>query len=520
MKTIWSAAVVLLGWCALAQAEDMPHRGGTLVYGVVGDPDTYDCHRTVSSISLQRILPHYSTLLKIDAAHYPDVVGDVAQSWQVSADGLTYTFKLHPNVLFHDGTPLTSADVKATYERLRNPQGGAISIRQSHFADIDAIETPDPQTVVFRLKQINGAMPLIFASPYNCLYSAARLAQDPKYPETNVMGTGPFKFVSYARGAEWRGERFDKYFVTGKPYLDGFVAHTVAGPALATALSGGQIMTEFRGLTPEQRDAVMAGREGKLRVVEVPWAGAFMLAFNAKRKPFDDARVRRALSLAIDRWTGSKALDRQMQLTQVGGFQRAGSPFGLSLDALAQKPGFSHDIAASRAEAKRLLAEAGVSNLTFTLLNRPTYTPVGVFLIDQWRQIGVTVEQQFPEAPVYFQRQGKADFDVMFDVMPDIVDDPYLQLSMFPSRSHNNANTAYYDDAKVDELYNAQVRTNDPAQRKKLFRELEDYMFQQSYYAMGYWGRRIIIMAKEVEGFVPTPAPGVGMQLADVWLKR
>ena len=113
-------------------------------------------------------------------------------------------------------------------------------------------------------------------------------------------------------------------------------------------------------------------RKGKSRVVDVPWAGAFMLAFNAKQKPFDDARVRRALSLAIDRWTGSKVLDRQMQLTQIGGFQRVGSPFGLSLEELAKRPGFSHEVEASRADARKLLAEAGVANLKFTLLNRPT----------------------------------------------------------------------------------------------------------------------------------------------------
>jgi peptide/nickel transport system substrate-binding protein len=265
-------------------------------------------------------LPHYSTLLKIDPQNYPHVTGDAAQSWQVSADNLTYTFRLHSGILFHDGTPLTFADVKATYERLRNPQGGAVSIRQSHFSDIDEIETPDPETVVVMLKQPNAAMLSIFASPYNCLYSAARLARDPRFPESNVLGSGPFKFVSYSRGGEWKGERFDRYFVAGKPYLDGFIAYPVAGAALTTTLGGGRIMTEFRGLTPEQSDVVMSMRDGKSHAIAVPWAGGLMLAFNTKQKPFDDVRVRRALSLAIDRWTGSKLLDRQMLFTQVGGF--------------------------------------------------------------------------------------------------------------------------------------------------------------------------------------------------------
>src|SRR5262249_46158789 len=98
-----------------AVAESLPSRGGMLTFAVDAQPPNSDCHANFSFVFIHPIIPHYSTLLKFDTASYPQVVGDVAESWSVSADRLTYTFKLRQNVLFHDGSRLTSADVKASY---------------------------------------------------------------------------------------------------------------------------------------------------------------------------------------------------------------------------------------------------------------------------------------------------------------------------------------------------------------------------------------------------------------------
>ena len=148
--------------------------------------------------------------------------GDLAQSWTVAPDLMTYTFKLHPGVKFHDGTPLTSADVKATYDRLRNPPPGVVSTRKATFGDIGTIETPDANTVVFKMKAVNAAMIEHFASPWNCIYAAKDLAADPNAPKTKINGTGPFTFVEHVKGSHVSGKRNDNYFKKGLPYLDGF----------------------------------------------------------------------------------------------------------------------------------------------------------------------------------------------------------------------------------------------------------------------------------------------------------
>ncbi len=181
-------------WAAPAAAQaaaDTPRRGGTLTYAVGAEPPSYDCHAVSTFAVLHRVSPHYSTLLRFRPGGYPELEGDAAESWTVSPDSLTYTFRLRPDIVFHDGTPFTSEDVRATYERLRNPPQGITSVRKPSFGKIAAIETPDPRTVVFRMREVDASVVTgVFASPWNCLYSAARLAQDPNFPARNVMGTG------------------------------------------------------------------------------------------------------------------------------------------------------------------------------------------------------------------------------------------------------------------------------------------------------------------------------------------
>ncbi len=92
---------------------------------------SYDCHSWTTFTAMQPLAPHYSTLLKFDTPNYPQVTGDLAASWEVAPDGLTYTFRLKPDITFHDGSPLTATDVKASYDRLRAPPPGVISVRQA-----------------------------------------------------------------------------------------------------------------------------------------------------------------------------------------------------------------------------------------------------------------------------------------------------------------------------------------------------------------------------------------------------
>ncbi|MEJ0075300.1 MAG: ABC transporter substrate-binding protein [Alphaproteobacteria bacterium] len=516
---------VLLAACAFAaaaSAQEQPVRGDTLVFGInSGDPPTYDCHQSVLFPIIHLLTPHYSNLLKIDTEHYPKIVGDLAESWTVSPDAKTYTFKLHVNVKFHDGSPFSSEDIKATYDRIRNPPQGVVSVRRGLVADIDTIETPDPLTVVFNLKEGNRALVYAFANPFNCVYSAAKLKENPLYPVRNVMGTGPFRFVEHVGGSHWVGERFKDYFKPGLPYLDGFRAQFTQGPALINALQGGQVMADFRSVTTADRDRLTAALGDKITVHESPWLNVLLVTFNTRKPPFNDARVRRALSLAIDRWRASEVLPRSSIMRYVGAYLRPGSEFAAREEDLVKMPGFGKDIEASRKEARRLLAEAGVPNLKVRLINRTIsnlFTPAGIYVIDQWRQIGVETEHVQANDTLYNNSMNEGTFDVALDFQGDSVDEPTYQLARHLSVDLSS-NRGKYTDRAIDELFDRQKDLTDPKERYAAVRAFEQRMLDEAYTVPLLWWQRIVVMRSNVKGWYMTPSHLIGQDLETVWLK-
>lgn len=518
-----SAALAALALAPLHGQAQTPKRGGILTFAVGAEPPNYDCHANTSFAFIHPVRPHYSTLLKFDPVHYPKIIGDLATSWTVSKDGLTYAFKLRHNVKFHDGTPLTSEDVRASYERIRNPQGGARSIRKAAYEDIASIETPDRYTVTFKLTKPNASMLANFASPWDCIYSAAKLKQDPRWPERHILGTGPFTFVEHVAGSHWVGKRFDGYYEKGKPYLDGYKAVFIKGAPMVNALAAGQVMTEFRGQTPADEERLVKTLGDKAVVQESPWVCNLVVSFNTHKKPFDDVRVRRALSLAIDRWGGSEALSKVTMVKPVGGLLRPGYELAASPQELEKMPGFSHDIARSRAEAQRLLKEAGQENLSFKLTNRNVanpYTPLGVFLIDQWRRIGINVQHEQLETKLYLAAQTEGRYDAALDFNCDFMDEPNLQLLKFLSADKSPINYSGYIDRKVDYLYEKQSGELDKKQRYATLRELERYVLDQAYIIPTLWWHRIIVQNKALKGWQITPSHYLNQDLADVWLDQ
>jgi peptide/nickel transport system substrate-binding protein len=516
------AASMLAGGSAIAQT---PQPGGLLKFAVGAEPPNYDCHAQSSFAFIHPVRPHYSTLLEFDTAKYPAIRGDLAESWTVAKDGLTYTFKLRKGVKFHDGSAFSAEDVKATYDRIRKPPAGVRSLREASYADIASIDTPDPSTVVFKLSKPNASMLANFASPWDCIYSAAKLKQDPRFPERNIMGTGPFTFDEHVAGSHWRGRKFKDYFEKGKPYLDGFLAIFISGAPMVNALAAGEVLAEFRGHSPADRDRVMKALGAKGVVQETPWVCSLVVTFNTKKKPFDDARVRRALSLGIDRWGGAQALSRVALVRHVGGVLRPGYDLAASEKELLTYPGFSKDINASRAQARKLLQEAGQANLTFTLTNRNVampYTPVGVFLIDQWRQMGVNVKHEQLETKLYLtaQQRDNPTFDAALDFNCDFMDEPNLQLIKYLSHDRSSINYAQQTDRVLDELFDKQSGELDKKKRYAALREFEKRALEQAYTIPTIWWHRIIVTHKELKGWHITPSHYVGQDLADVWLER
>lgn len=520
-----AAVSLALAVPAIAQAPSAtPKRGGTLTFAISAEAPTYDCHAGNTYAVVHAVAPFYSTLLKFDLSKYPAVEGDVAESWEISPDQKTFTFRLRDNVVFHDGTRLTSRDVRATYERLRNPPPGVVSVRRASYEDISEILTPDERTVVFKLSEANPSVFQNFASPWDCIYSAAKLAEDPLFPQKTIMGTGPFKFVEHVRGSHFAGVRHEQYHVRGQPYLDGFRGVIFSqGSAMLNALQGGQVLAEFRSLSPAERDRIVGTLGQRIRIEEESWVLKLTVAFNAEKAPFNDPRVRRALSMAIDRWGGSQGLSRIATLRAVGGVMRPGSPFATPEAELAKLPGFGRDIRAAREEARRLLREAGVPNLSFVLTNRTLaqpYTPGGVFLVDQWRQIGVTVEHRQLETAAYNAAQANGTFDVILDFSNEFMDEPNNGLTKYISSDRSPNNPARAVDRDLDRLYDQQRRETDPAKRNAIIQEFERLAMERAYTVPLLWWHRIVATHQHLRGWQMSPSHLLGQSLAGVWLDQ
>ncbi|MDQ3810625.1 MAG: ABC transporter substrate-binding protein [Chloroflexota bacterium] len=491
---------------------------------VSAEPPSFDAHRETTFAMIHPTAPHYSLLIKVDPNDVTKVVPDIAESWQVSQDNLTYTFKIRTGVKFHDGTSLTSRDVKASYDKIIFPKEGVVSARQASYSAVASVEAPDDTTVVFKLKHPAASMLQNLASPWNYIYSARKLEEDPRWYEKNVMGSGPFVFGEYVRGSHWSGRRFEEYWDKGKPYLDSFRAIFIADTAAqVAAIRGGRAMVEFRGFPPTARDDLVRAMGNDITVQESPWICALWVALNAEKKPFDDARFRRALSLAVDRWEGSKALSQVAFVKEVGSIMRPGAPFSAPEPELVQLLGFARDANQSKNQARALLREAGVPDgFSFVLKNRNVampYEPVAVFLIDQWKKIGLNPTQQVLETAAWTNDLRSGNYEAQIDFNCDFMDDPDLQLAKFISSNRSPINYGRYTDPKLDDLYDRQSQETDVARRTELVREFERVALnEQAWQVPTLWWQRIIPHSSKMKGWKITPSHYLNQDLTTVWL--
>lgn len=515
------ACIAVIGAVATAAVAQEPKRGGVLRHVIEGEPTSFDCHSAATSFALQVLAPHYSTLLKYDPNDFSKIIGDLADSWTMAPDRLSFTFKLKPGVKFHDGSELTSADIKATFDRIRNPPEGVTSARKGQFESIDAIETPSADTVVFKLKRVNPAALYMFANPWNCVYSAKKLAENQKFYDTNVMGTGPFVFEEYVKGSHWSAKRFDNYFQKGKPYLDGIKGFFINGPGVINALAGGQVDALLFQVAPPDQARLKSLRGDAVVFHTNSFNITNFLTVNVKKPPFDDPRVRKALSLAIDRWGGIPSLSKLATLEFPTVYVPPASPVAYDKDEMAKLPGYSLDMDKQRADAKKLLAEAGVPKLKLTLLNRNVrlpWQPLGIYIMDQWRQIGIEVDQISAETPPYFAALTSGNYDVAIDFNNTVSVDPNEVLVKFLPGSPNNYSGA--DDKVLVDLFNKQADMTDPAERKKVVREFLERLIDQGYNIPLFGNNRATAAVKEFKGWKLAPTTVLNLDMSDVWFDK
>src|SRR6185369_7166340 len=390
---------------------------------------------------------------------------------------------------------------------------------------VEKVENPDPKTVVFRLKFATTAFIPAIADPFNFIYKKEILDKDQHWYEKNIMGSGPFKFVSYDAGQSIKGERFADYHHKGLPYLDGIEG--IFAPKEATriaAIRADKAAIDFRGLPPSSRDELKQALGDQITVQESDWNCGSDLFFNHKKKPFDDARVRRALTLAIDRWGGAPALSKIAVVKTVGGVVFPGSPLAATKEELQKMAGFWPDIEKSRAEARRLLKEAGAENLSFELLNRDVDQPfkyVGTFVVDEWSKIGLHVTQRVLPSGPWVAAERAGDFSVVLQANCHSVVNPLLDVQPYLSSSVSKQNYGNYEDPREQELYEKALHETDPATQKQvMFQFAKHVMDTEAHKIVLPWWYRIVPYRSYVKGWKISPSHYLNQDLANIWLDK
>ena len=513
-----------------AVAEEAPKHGGILTYMIPADaPPSLDAHRETTFATVHATAPFYSVLIRINPQNpssQTDYVCDLCTAMPVPTDdGKHYTFRIRDGVKWHDGSALSANDVAARWQASVHPGPGLSSAREAYFVMVDSVTAPDPSTVVFRLKFATSAFLPALADPFAYIYKQDVLERDPHWYEKNVMGSGPFKFVDYQIGQSIKGVRNPDYYQKDLPYLDGFTAIFAAKQSVRIdAMRADRAAMEFRGMPPSARDQLIKELGDQVTVQTGDWNCVNMITPNHKKKPFDDVRVRRALILAIDQWHGAAPLSKIANVHTVGGIVFPGSPLAATRDELEKIPGYWPDIEKSRAEAKRLLKEAGAEGLTFELLNRNVDQPykyIATWVIDEWSKIGLHVTQRVLPTGPFFDALRNNTFDVTVDFNCQGLVNPLMDVGKFLPHSVYTENYGNYDDQIDIDLYDALLHETDPVQQRVRMRAYETYVLDtQAHMFVMPWWERIVPMRSYVKGWKISPSHYVNQDLATIWLDK
>ncbi|MEJ0020379.1 MAG: ABC transporter substrate-binding protein [Acetobacteraceae bacterium] len=469
----------------LAAQEPNPKRGGVLRIGILNRLPHYDFHQsgTIGSLGAQGCM--FDNLIRHDPRDSgKTIIPDLAHSWEISKDGKTYTFFLRKGVQFHDGAELTSADVKATFDRIARPPSGVSIPRSILFKSVAEISAPDPYTVQFKLiaPRPPSFIMAAIASGWNGILRKKTLEENDYNLRkvANIPGTGPFRSVRRVENEVWVMERNKDYWNKGLPYLDGLEYYNLIP------------------FSPELGAAILSNRVDYARIVDPVTArkakatpGMSSTAFNQsviqatytndKKKPFDDPRVRRAFHLVFERHVLVDVV-KDVAPMQVGGFIYPFSDFATPKPELFKKIGYQEDSTAAVKEAKALMAAAGYANgikgLDFMVRDIASFKLWAQAIQAMLQQsINVQCNLRTVVESVWFDDATRGNFDLAIGAVVSTLLDPSDYFNAW-YRTNGPQNYSFWSNPKFDGLLDQIDAEFDPTKRLALIRESEQIMEQ------------------------------------------
>jgi peptide/nickel transport system substrate-binding protein len=509
---------------AVAQA---PKTGGTLNVTQREDlPQGFAIHETSTISTVWPAMPCFNNLVLFDPhkkTESPDtIIGELAEKWSWQDNYRNLVFFLHKNVKWHDGQPFTSKDVKFTFDMLREAPAAAaklrINPRKDWYANVEAVEVPDAHTVVFRLKRPQPSLLMMLASGYTPIYAAH---VPPAAYRTACVGTGPFKLKEWRKGEFVEFVKNPDYFVKGRPYLDGLKYIVIAERGTRTAaLQAGQVDVAFPGemskTTAEQLKKAVP------QLVMTPFSQNVNdnIIMNLKKPPFDNPKVRLAVSRAIDRRALVQAVH---QGGAVVGASLAPKPhgfWGLLEKDLTSLPGYGTP-GDEKAQARKMLAETGVrpqNPLRVEMVTRAIaiYVDLASFVINELKQVGIEASLKQVETAQWHPMATRGDYQIGANLTGIGPDDPdanfYENYACGSPRNYSQ-----YCSEQVMKLIDQQSQELDAKKRLALVAAIQKKLEEDAARPMLDWRLDYFTIWPHVKNLIPHQSIYNFGRMQDVW---
>ncbi|HEU4402736.1 MAG TPA: ABC transporter substrate-binding protein [Candidatus Polarisedimenticolia bacterium] len=487
-------ALLLFAGCAPAPppgsrpAAGLPGYGGRFVYPLRGEPHGLNFVSDGDVLSSQVETLVGDSLVDLDV--HLKVVPRLASSWETSTDGRTLTFHLRPGVRFHDGVPLTSADVLYTYERLIDPKSRAIG-RLDGFLPIEKVLAPDPLTVKVLYRSAYAPALIAWDVPIlpRHLYEKEEFLSSPH--NRAPIGSGPFLFSSWEPGQRIVLRANPDYW-GGRPRLDTIVFQIIPSQETTLqALLAGEI--DWSTLTPMQGQAQATGAafERRFRILRCEALWFYYIAFrgDGSNPFFADPVVRRAVSLALDRAGYVRSILHGLGRPASSPFHPAVGGGDPDLPALPYDPGTAAsllDAAGWRIDRASGLRARGGTPFRFTLLvfgGEPAQTQFSQVAQESLRRLGIEMAIEKLDWPTLWSRLQKGEYQAAFSgISPGA--DPDALFSMFhSSQIKGGQNYAAFRDASIDAWFEAARRTLEERERRALYQRIDRRLAELQPYA-------------------------------------
>ncbi|TME30992.1 MAG: ABC transporter substrate-binding protein [Chloroflexi bacterium] len=412
---------------------------------------------------------------------------------------------------FHNGDALTSADVKFTFDRILNVDG---SVAKSLFTDIDHIDTPDDRTAVFVLKQPNVTI-LPYMASANASIVSQKVAQangnDLSKKEASI-GTGPFTLAEWVPDNYMLLQANKDYFIQGLPYLDGVRINVV--PDQAGLVAALRTKAADMAIIEDARAAQSVRQEEGITLDARPSPNYNLLFVNTARKPFDNLKVRQAISYAVDR--------QQIVDAVALGEGDVTGPIAPALTQFAlptsQYPSYARDVD----KARQLLQEANVGPIEFTMLtetSEPAYAKdIAQLVQQQLADVGIKMNIELLEFNQWVDRWLKADFDMAPGLNGGQADPDYYVFRYFTTDGNLNFVTSYKNETASDAIKQARS-TTDIVRRKQLYQTVQTELVDGAPFIWLYVPRDYIASLNTTRDFVHIPTGNISY-LRQTWLDK